>query len=300
MPTIISDHHVFTPHDVTEALQFMAHHHDEGWRPVAGGTDVMRQIYENRIATRGWINLAPLRDQLVGIHDDGNRIRIGALTTMTVLRRSAVLHDACPLIRQAAASTGGVQSQNRATVGGRIVSNFPAGETLPVWLALDAEIELTSHVASRSVPYRQFMTGHRQTAIAPDELLTAVLFPLPGHSSWRRLFRKVAPREGHAIGKVVMAAIASLDAEGCYRNVRLAFGGMGPLPVRARAAEQRVEGHRPGESHGEQAANLLTHDLTPIDDYRSTADYRLRAARNLTRAFVAGHIGEDATCDRKA
>ncbi len=295
MPSIITNQQVFTPRSLTEALQFLVDHRAERWRPVAGGTSVMWQLHHHHADTTRWINLAPLRAELAGIHDDGNGIRIGALATMTELCRSAVLHEACPLIRQAATSVGGVQLQNRATVGGRIISNSPAGETLPLWLALDAGIELTSHDATRCVPYQQFMTGHRQTAIEPDELLTAVRFPVPEYSNRRLLFRKVAARSAGAIGKVMVAAIANLDAEGRYRNVRLAFGGMGPLPLRALAAEQRVDGNRASDSLGEQAANALALDLTPIDDHRSTADYRMRVARNLTRAFVAGHIGQTTT-----
>jgi len=292
MPAILSDHQVFTPHDVTEALQFMVDHRDEGWRPVAGGTDVVRQIYGNRANAKRWINLAPLRDQLAGIEADGGRVRIGSLTTMAKLRRSVRLHEVCPLIRQAAASMGGVQRQNRATVGGRIASNSPAGETLPVWLTLDAEIELTSHDTIRSIPYQQFLTGHRPISIAPDELITAVLFALPKHRIQRLLFRKVASRAAGAIGKVVLAAITGLDPDGHFRDVRLAFGGIRPSPLRARTTEQQVEGNRPSELLNEQAANLLTHDLAPDDDHRSTADYRLHAARNLTCAFLAGYLGE--------
>jgi len=291
MPAVISDHQVFAPNDLAEALQFMADHRDESWCPVAGGTEVMRRIYGNRADAKRWINLAPLRDDLAGIHDDGGRIRIGSLTTMSELRQSAVLHNVCPLIRQAATSTGVVQSQNRATVGGRIISASPTGETLSVWLALDAEIELTSLRGKRCVSYEQFMTGRRQTAIATDELLTAVLIPVSKHPSQRMLFRKVASRSAGAIAKVVLAAIAGLDDDGRYRDVRLAFGGMSPIPLRAHAAEQLVEGNRPCESLGERAAIVLTRDLSPVDDHRSTADYRLRAARNLTRAIIAGRIG---------
>ncbi len=305
MPTIISDHQVFTPRNLAEALQFMAQHRDEGWRPLAGGSEVMTHIYDNRAAATGWINLAPLRDQLAGIHEDGiledgiqegcihegGWVRIGALTTLTELRRSAVLQTICPLIRRAAAATGGVQRQNRATVGGRIVSASPAGETLPVWLALDAEVELSSRDATRCVAYRQFIQEPRQTAIASDELLTAIMIPIRARPNPRLLFRKVASRAAGAIGKMVFTAIAGLDAAGHYQDVRLAFGGMGPLPLRACGAEQLAEGHAPSDALGAQAANQLSAELTPVDDLRSTADYRLRTARNLTRAFVAGHIG---------
>ena len=102
-------------------------------------------------------------------------------------------------------------------------------------------------------------------------------------------FRKVAPRAAQGISKLVFAAIAELNG-GCYRNVRLAFGGVGPTTLRARTAEQQAEGEPPSLLLGEQAAELLARDLAPIDDHRSTADYRLRVAKNLVREFLAGHL----------
>jgi len=291
MPTIISNHQVYTPNDVNDALMFLSERHVEGWRPLAGGTDVMVGIYRDRVGGCRWLDLSRLRPQLAGIGREDDRIRIGALATMTDLKRSLVLEEACPLIGQAAAVIGAAQIQNRATVGGNIVNGSPAGDTLPVWLALDAELELASARGQRRVPYIQFMTGYRRTVLTPDELLTAVLFRPRSDEQQRMYFRKVAPRATRGISKLVFVAIAGLQG-GRYRNVRLAFGGMGPTPLRARSAEQLVEGQHPSPTLGEQAAEISNHDLVPIDDHRSTADYRSRVARNLVREFVGGHLGD--------
>jgi CO/xanthine dehydrogenase FAD-binding subunit len=229
---------------------------------------------------------------LAAIGREGDLLRVGGLATMTELRRSSLLRAACPLIAQAASVVGAIQIQNRATVAGNIVNASPAGDTLPVWLALDAAIELHSVRGVRRLPYARFMAGYRRTAREPDELLTAVLFQRPGSGTVRLLYRKIGTRAAQAISKVVFAGIASLDESGLYRDVRLAFGSMGPTPLRAGAAERFVIAAHPEADLGRRAAELLPQDLCPIDDLRSTADYRMRVARNLVREFVGGHLGE--------
>ncbi|RPI77446.1 MAG: hypothetical protein EHM42_13820, partial [Planctomycetaceae bacterium] len=260
MSTMISDQQVHTPNRLEDALQFLADHCDEGWRPLAGGTDVMVGLYRDRTGGSRWLNLCRLRPQLAGIGRVDQLIRIGASTTMTELRGSSLLDEVCPLIGQAAAAVGAVQIQNRATVGGNIANSSPAGDTLPVWLVLDAELELQSIRGCRQVPYIQFLTGYRRTVLEADELLTAVLFAPRSGAMSRMYFRKVAPRAAQGISKLVYAAIAEL-AGGCYRNVRLAFGGVGPTTLRARTAEQQAEGEPPSLRLGEQAAELLARDL---------------------------------------
>ncbi len=291
MAPIISDHRVYTATDVDDALQFLAVHRDEAWAPLAGGTDVMVGIYRDRSGGQRWLNLAKLRPQLAGICRDDDFVRIGALATMADLRKSSLLEDVCPLIGRAAAVVGAAQVQNRATVGGNIANGSPVGDTLPVWLALDAELELASVRGCRRIAYGEFMTGYRRSVLETDELLSAVLFRPRTDATLRRYFRKVAPRAAQGISKLVFAAIAELN-DGHYRNVRLAFGGMGPTTVRARAAERCAEGEVPSSNLGEEAAKRLAGDLSPIDDHRSTADYRLRVAKNLVREFLAGNLSE--------
>jgi CO/xanthine dehydrogenase FAD-binding subunit len=291
MPAVVSHHRVHTPRDLQDALRFLAENAGEGWTPLAGGTDVLVAL-DHGVETRSsWLDLGRLREGLGGIEATDGRFRVGGLATMTDVRRSVLLHGACPLIAEAAATVGALQIQNRATVAGNIVNASPAGDTLPVWLALDADIELASVRGTRRVPYREFMTGYRQTALREDELLTAVEFPrLPG-TGWRGLYRKVGTRAAQAISKVVMVGLARSDGRGAYDDVRLAFGSMAPVTVRAQAAEAAALAGAPGETAGEQAAAALTRDLTPIDDVRSTGAYRMRVAQNLVREFVAGRLG---------
>lgn len=291
MPIVVG-RDVMSPRTLAEALDFLAAHADEDWRPIAGGTDVMVGIAYGKETHHHWLDVSRLAPELGDIREDEGRVRVGGLCTMTALRRSELLRAACPMIGDAAATVGAVQIQNRATVAGNLVNASPAGDTLPVWLALDAEIELASARGVRRVPYGQFTKSYRNVDRRADELVTAVLFaPLP-RTRTAVLFRKVGTRSAQAISKVVLAGVRRLDEANRHVDVRLAFGSMAPVPVRATAAENEAVGRAPSREASQAAASRLGESLAPIDDVRSTATYRQRVAENLVREFLAGNLGE--------
>jgi len=292
MTTAWSKHEVHTPETLEDALNFLAAHKDEGWTPIAGGTDLMVGIDHGKESRTKWLNLSKLARQLSHIQDAGDEVRISAMATMTALRNSDFIEDECPILCQAAATVGALQIQNRATVAGNICNASPAGDTLPVWLAMDAEIDLASTQGTRSVPYREFMTGYRQTVRRPDELVVAVRFKKLDLEGWRLGFRKVGTRAAQAISKVVFAGATQVNASGEFTTVRLAYGSMAATTRRATQAEQIALGQKPSLELAEKVADAVALDLTPIDDIRSTGAYRALAARNITRAFIAGQIGE--------
>ena len=283
---------VVSPRSLQEAVEFLAAHFTEGWRPLSGGTDVMVGVAYGKEAHTRWLDLSRLAGEIGGItREPDDRARIGGLATMTALRRSELLHRVCPMIGEAAATVGAIQLQNRATVAGNIVNASPAGDTLPVWLALEAEVELTSARGVRRVPCAAFHLGYRRVDRREDELLTALLVaPLPRERTGV-LFRKVGTRSAQAISKVVLAAVRRVDEAGLLLDVRLAFGSMAPVPLRASAAEAAARGHEVSMQTGREAAARLLESLSPIDDVRSTAVYRMRVAENLVREFLAGRLG---------
>jgi CO/xanthine dehydrogenase FAD-binding subunit len=271
---------VTSPRTLPEAYAALA---EEPTRPIAGGTDLM-------VALTGELGEPPARvldlwrlEDLRGIALDGAAITLGALTTYTEIRRSALCLEHLPALVEAAATIGAAQIQNRGTLGGNIANASPAGDTLPVLLALDAVFVLGSSRGERTVAADAFWPSYRQTALAPDELLLRIRVPLAAGRDTR--FRKVGTRRAQSISKVVMA-LSWRDAgqSGPWTDVRLALGSVAPTPIRARTTETILEGRPPTPETADFAAETLAGELQPIDDVRSTAEYRrLVAARILHR-----------------
>jgi xanthine dehydrogenase small subunit len=275
-----------TPRSLTEAYALLTAAAGEDvppLTPIAGGTDVMVRI-------TGEIGEPPVRmldlwrlDELRGISSDGGAISIGALTTYTEIRRSAPCREHLPALVEAAATIGAAQIQNRGTLGGNIANASPAGDTLPVLLALDADIVVGGSRGERTIPATAFWVAYRRTALAPDELILRIRIPVAGGREAR--FRKIGTRRAQAISKVVLALSWRDNGRSqAWNDVRVALGSVADRPIRAPHAEAALEGRLPNPETADAAGEALAGEITPIDDVRSSADYRrIVAARVLHR-----------------
>jgi CO/xanthine dehydrogenase FAD-binding subunit len=176
------------------------------------------------------------------------------------------------MLATAAREIGGVQIQNRGTIGGNVANASPAGDTLPVLLVADAAVVLRSTSGTRRVPMSSFYTGYRQTAARPDELIVAFEIPAVRGRQW---FRKVGTRAAQAIAKIVAAGVQD-------RKPRLAMGSVGPTVLKLTRTEEALAR---GASLAE-AQSIMQTEIAPIDDLRSTAEYRRQVASNLLAEFL--------------
>ncbi len=228
-------------------------------------------------------------DALRGIALDGDAVSLGALTTYTEIRHSALCHEHLPVLVEAAATVGAAQIQNRGTIGGNVANASPAGDTLPVFLAADASFVVGSARGERTVPAADFWPAYRRTALDPGELLLRIRVPLMAGREMR--FRKVGTRRAQSISKVVLAlgwrdgpVAATPVAAAPWTSVRLALGSVAATPIRATETEAVLEGRTPSPETADRATESLAAELHPIDDVRSTAEYRrVVAARVLHR-----------------
>ena len=252
--------------------------------PTAGCTDLMVRGLEALHQMERVIDLLAI-DELRGIREVDGALEIGATTSFSEIRRSAAVRAAFPALAAAASVVGGWQIQNRATLGGNIANASPAGDSLPVLLALDAVAVAAGARGSREIPYTEFHTGYRKTALQPGEIVASVRLPyLPQGSI--QTFRKVGTREAQAISKIVVAMVGRLE-DGRIAELRLAAGSVAPVPVRLRAAEEAVRGLSPAEA-ADLAGREAARAVTPIDDVRSTAEYRRFALERVVRRLVLG------------
>ena len=271
---------VTSPRELDEAYAILA----EGpVRPIAGGTDLMVALTAELGEPPGRMLDLWRLDALRGIALDGAAVSLGALTTYTEIRRSALCREHLPVLVEAAATIGAAQIQNRGTIGGNVVNASPAGDTLPVLLAADASFVVGSARGERTVAAAAFWPAYRQTALAPDELLVRIRIPLRAGRELR--YRKIGTRRAQSISKVVMALGWRDGAPSApWTDVRLALGSVAATPIRAHATEAILDGRSPTPETADRAAETLAAELAPIDDVRSTAEYRrLAAARVLHR-----------------
>jgi CO/xanthine dehydrogenase FAD-binding subunit len=269
------------PRDLGEALDALAAR-DPGLRIVAGGTDVMVEVQAGSFRGSTLLDIWRLRE-LRGIRREGDVLSIGALETYTDLQRDSLVRAHLPSLVEASATIGGVQIQNRGTLGGNLANASPAGDALPVLLALDAEVECASRGGTRRVPVRDFFLGYRKTALGADEILTRILVPVPGGE--RLWFRKVGTRAAQAISKVVIAGALRLE-EGRIAAARIAAGSVAPVPIRLPRTERVLSGRRLDPSLAEEAAASAAAEVRPIDDVRSTEAYRRAVTGNLLRRWL--------------
>ncbi|MGZ6256205.1 MAG: FAD binding domain-containing protein [Candidatus Limnocylindria bacterium] len=274
---------VASPRSLSAAYALLA---EAPHRPVAGGTDMLVQL-------TGELGDPPDRvldiwhlDELRGIRMDSNALVIGALTTYAEMRRSPLVAEFLPAFAEAAATIGAAQIQNRGTIGGNAVNASPAGDMLPLLLACDAQLVAGTAHGERWIPAREFWPSYRRTALEPTELLLRISVPLPAERRVR--YRKVGTRRAQAISKVVMALSwrTSDPGEPTWRDVHLALGSVAPTPVRAPETEAILEGAIPSEAIADRAASTLAGELNPIDDVRSSADYRRAVAARVLHRLI--------------
>ncbi len=269
MMTGVLDRELLRPRSLKDALRMLR---DEGpLVPMAGCTDLYVSLNFGTLDRKRFVDLWRL-DELRGIERRRGAIRLGALTTFSELIKSPVVNRALPMLAAAAREVGGVQIQNRGTLGGNVANASPAGDTLPVLSASDALVELRSATGTRLVPFTSFYTGYRRTVARPDELVVALEIPNASGQQW---FRKVGTRAAQAISKVVLAGVRGSQP-------RIAVGSVAPTVVRLRKTEAALAG---GASIAE-AQQVMLSEIAPIDDVRSTAEYRRRVAVNLLAQFL--------------
>ena len=260
---------IAVPRTLDDALSMLR---SEPLVPIAGSTDLYVGLNFGTLSATRFMDITRL-PELRGIALHGDTVVIGAAATYTSIMHSSIVQQRLPMLVQAASQIGGVQIQNRGTLGGNIANGSPAGDSLPVLAVVDAILVLRSAIAERRVPFTAFYTGYRATVLRPDELIVSIEIPRVDGTQW---FRKVGTRAAQAISKLVIAAVRS-------PTPRIAIGSVAATTVRL----PRTEAALASGATIDAAADILEAEITPIDDVRSSADYRRKVAANLLRRFWA-------------
>ncbi|GAA1343605.1 FAD binding domain-containing protein [Saccharothrix algeriensis] len=264
------------PSTVDEAVRALAAGGEDA-KVLAGGQSLLPVLRLRLAAPALVVDLTGLTE-LTGVHDEGDSLLIGAMTTHYEVQRDRLVREHAPLLRLAADTVADPQIRHRGTFGGALAHADPAGDLLAPALALDAVLVCRGPGGVREVPAADFFLGHFTTALAPDELLTHVRVPkLTGWGAHYEKFNRVAQS-----WSIVAVAVALEVSAGVVEGARVGLTNMGPTPVRARGVEQALVGRPATAGTFAAAAARAAEGTAPGEDAGADAEYRTHLARVLT------------------
>ena len=269
-----------TPTSLGGALRLLAEHGSEA-RIIAGGTDLLIELRRGVRHSRVLVDITRIRDLDRVRLDDQGTIHIGPMATHNQIVASDLAVKRGFPLALACWQVGTPQLRNRGTVAGNLVTASPANDTITALWALDARVTLGSVRGERTLPLADFYQGVRQTAMAPDEMVTDIAFPAMA-TGQRGMFAKLGLRRSHAIALVNVATVLTLE-DNTVAGARITLGSVAPTIIRAPQAERVLEGSTLGEESIAEAARLAGEAAVPIDDVRGSAGYRRQMVRVLTR-----------------
>ena len=278
---------VLSPRSAAEALRALAK--NPGAVPLAGGTDLMVGWNMGLLNGRAVVDLSRV-DEWKRIKTAKGSVRIGSLVTHSQIQKHPTLRARFPLLVSACSVVGAAQIQNRGTLGGNVANASPAGDTFPPLAVYDAVVHCVGPAGKRAVSIHEIFAGVKKTSLKPGELIAAIELPFPAKPPTRAVFRKVGTRAAQSISKTMFAGLIWIRKNGTVEDARLSFGSLAPTVRRLRSAEKFLIERYLDDAAAAGAAALLADDVSPIDDIRSTRDYRLEVSRNLLVRFLQGAL----------
>jgi CO/xanthine dehydrogenase FAD-binding subunit len=271
--------HYICPKTIEDAIQFLADHRGQA-SPMAGGTDLIPNLKRREIPLPAYVvDLKSISNLSELSYNSRRGLSIGALATIRSISRYQPVRVLYPSLVQAALGMASPQIRNRGTFVGNICSAIPSADSAPPLLTLGAQVHVCGLSGERNIPLDQFFKGPRATALQPDEIVTALMLPKP---PFRSVYLKLSPRHSMDLAIVGVAAAVG-DEQSTKGDVRIALGAVGPVPMRAKKAEEILRGRSASPSIIQEAAEAASLECRPIDDYRASAAYRRDMVYVLTR-----------------
>jgi len=278
--------HLYEPSSVSETIAVMQAHPQA--KIIAGGSDLLVQLRDGINAGCDFISIYGI-DELRGITKEADgTIRIGALTSFSGITRNELIRKYIPVLGAAADTVGGPQIRNIGTIGGNICNGHTGADTAGTLFALDALVEVTGAKGARILPVRDFYRPQGGVDLKPAELLTAVLVPEKCYEGYTGCYYKYAARNAMDVDIIGCSVNVKLSEDKTQiRDIRVAFGVLGPVPVRAIEAENLVKGQTVCTAVAEAFAEASVSDIHPRTDFRGTKAFRVHMAReSAKRMFI--------------
>ncbi|RLB30519.1 MAG: xanthine dehydrogenase family protein subunit M [Deltaproteobacteria bacterium] len=261
----------FAPESIKQVVELLERH-GEGARVIAGGTDLINQMKEEKMSPSCLVNIMNVKGLRYIKEDEG--LRIGAATKLRDVR-AYCFKSRYVALYEAISSLGKPQVWNMGTIGGNLCNASPAADTAPPLLVFKARVKLVGKDGERELLLEDFFTGVNSTVLQPTELMVEIHLDPPGDGAGNA-FLKVA-RVGADISKVSCAVFLKRQGRTCT-ECRVALGAVAPVPMRVKVVEEMIEGREIEESLVAKASEIVSEEVKPIDDIRSSAEYRRQVA----------------------
>lgn len=276
------------PATLAEAIETLAQHNGSA-KILAGGTDLIDHILTGRL-TPDWVVDVKRIPELTELTVDSDGLQLGAATPCFDIYQHASVKQDYSALYDCTRIIGGIQIQNRASVGGNLCNSGPAADSTPALIALSAQCVIAGPNGERTVPVEEFCTAPGKNVLQPGELLVALTLPAPGPSSGSH-YRRFIPRNEMDIAVVGVGASVRLEDDGeTIAVARIGLGAVGPTPLFAEEASQGLVGKKADEAALGEAAASTTALASPIDDMRGTIEFRKHVTGVLTKRVLQAAI----------
>lgn len=270
------------PRSLQEALEMKKNYGDKA-RVLAGGTDLLVLLKDQKLTAEAVMSLAGVRDLNFIRYEDGRGATLGALATHSGVAASPIIQQKFPDLAEACSQVGAVQIQNLGTVGGNLCNASPAADVAPPFLLMDAVLTLASTRGERRVSIHDFFQGPRRTVLQADEILKEIFVPeVPGRRG--ATYLKLGRRKAMEIAIVGIGVAIHLNgSDQVVSECRIAMGSVAPTPMRARRGEEILRNQEVRDELIEEVAVVAAEEASPISDVRASREYRLDMIRVLCR-----------------
>ena len=282
----------FEPKTIQEALSLASQCKGE-CRFFSGGTDLLVQMKQEGVLPSYIINIAGITGRNYISYDEKEGLRIGALTTIHSMRTSPLIREKFSILAQAAGQMATLQVRNRATIGGNLCNASPSADTAPALIALGARVKIVGVKGHRAILLEDFFTGPGETVLKPDEMLAEVQVsnPLPRSGG---VYLKQTVRKALDLAIVGVAAVVAME-DNILNDVKIALGAVAPVPMRAKRAEEVLKKREITDELLERAGQTASDESSPIDDVRSSADYRRKIVKVLVMRAIKQAVEQTET-----
>ncbi|MFX0114397.1 MAG: FAD binding domain-containing protein [Candidatus Hodarchaeota archaeon] len=267
---IPADLEIITPVSLQEALELKDQYGSQ-LTTMAAGTDILVQIRNGLLKPPRLMNILKLKSEIGVIKEELSAILVGALTTHTEIENSRLIQTYAPALARGSAYLGSPQIRNRGTIGGNVCNASPAGDTIAPLFVHNAEAIVLSKNHARVIPMSKLFAGPLEVDLKPEEILSH--FRIPKEHGFQWFLERLSQRKALACNKVSVAGVLWIDGLK-IAEIRLAFGSVSPIVRRAHKTEKILKSHDLSKESIEEAAKMICTEVEPIDDFRSTKEYR--------------------------